>query len=121
MTGPSADFWASLPRKRVAAAVLFTDGDGRVLLVEPTYKEHWEVPGGSVEVDEAPYAAAVREVKLAAERRRAGHAEPSLRSGPDADAPRQGGACCASVTGWGRGFAHGLSAVAPMIPVRRPA
>jgi 8-oxo-dGTP pyrophosphatase MutT (NUDIX family) len=63
VTGPSADFWATLPRKRVAAAVLFTDGDGRVLLVEPTYKEHWEVPGGSVEVDEAPYAAAVREVK----------------------------------------------------------
>jgi 8-oxo-dGTP pyrophosphatase MutT (NUDIX family) len=59
----SDDFWATLPRKRVAAAVLFTDGDGRVLLVEPTYKEHWEVPGGCVEVDEAPYAAAVREVK----------------------------------------------------------
>jgi 8-oxo-dGTP pyrophosphatase MutT (NUDIX family) len=55
-------FMATLPRKRMAAAMLFTDGAGRVLLVEPTYKEHWELPGGSVEADESPYDAAVREV-----------------------------------------------------------
>jgi ADP-ribose pyrophosphatase YjhB (NUDIX family) len=58
----SADYTATLPRKRMGAAVLFTDGAGRVLLVEPTYKEHWELPGGCVEADESPYDAATREV-----------------------------------------------------------
>jgi 8-oxo-dGTP diphosphatase len=53
---------ATLPRKRMAAGVLLRDGAGRVLLVEPTYKDHWELPGGAVEADESPYDAAVREV-----------------------------------------------------------
>jgi hypothetical protein len=35
MTTPSADYTASLPRKRMAAAVLLRDADDRVLLVEP--------------------------------------------------------------------------------------
>lgn len=51
-----------VPRKRMAAGVLFRDRDGRVLLVEPTYKPHWEIPGGRVEASESPYEAAVREV-----------------------------------------------------------
>lgn len=57
------DYLASLARKRMAAAVLFTDPRGRLLLVEPTYKDYWEVPGGAVDADESPYDAAVREVK----------------------------------------------------------
>ena len=58
-----AAYLASLARKRMGSAVLFTDPAGRVLLVEPTYKEHWEVPGGAVDADESPYDAAVRELK----------------------------------------------------------
>ena len=56
------DYTLTLPRKRMGAGVLFTDATGRVLLVEPTYQDDWEVPGGTVEADESPYAAAVREV-----------------------------------------------------------
>lgn len=41
---------------------MLTDGRGRVLLVEPVYKTDWEIPGGSVELDESPYAAAAREL-----------------------------------------------------------
>lgn len=52
----------SLPRKRAAAAVLFTDPRGHVLIVKPTYKPGWEIPGGAVEDDESPYDAAVREI-----------------------------------------------------------
>ena len=33
-----------------------------VLLVEPTYKSHWEVPGGAVEASESPRTSALREV-----------------------------------------------------------
>jgi len=34
-----------------------------VLVVEPTYKEHWEVPGGIVEFGESPVAAWARECR----------------------------------------------------------
>ena len=49
-------------RDTVAAAVLFLDEDGRVLLVDPVYKPGWEFPGGVVEDGESPRTAAVREV-----------------------------------------------------------
>ncbi|GIF66567.1 hypothetical protein Ais01nite_46020 [Asanoa ishikariensis] len=54
---------AGLARVRAAAGVLFRDSAGGVLLVRPTYKTGWEVPGGSVEADESPLAAARREVR----------------------------------------------------------
>lgn len=46
----------------MAAGVLFRDVLGRVLLVEPTYKPNWEIPGGAVETDESPWATAAREL-----------------------------------------------------------
>lgn len=50
-----------LPKKRVGAGVLIVDEKLRTLLVEPTYKETWEVPGGMVELNESPREAARRE------------------------------------------------------------
>lgn len=47
----------------MGAAVLFTDVVGRALLVEPVYKDYWEIVGGCVEENEAPRQAAAREVK----------------------------------------------------------
>jgi 8-oxo-dGTP diphosphatase len=52
-----------LAAKSVAAACVFLDRDGRVLVVEPTYKPGWELPGGNVEEDESPFDACIREVK----------------------------------------------------------
>lgn len=51
-----------LPRRRIAASVLLTDPAGAMLIVEPTYKEGWEIPGGAVEDGESPRAGAAREV-----------------------------------------------------------
>lgn len=48
---------------RVASGALFLDHEGRVLLVRPTYKKHWDVPGGYVEPGESPRAACVREIE----------------------------------------------------------
>nr|WP_298460692.1 NUDIX hydrolase [uncultured Cellulomonas sp.] len=48
--------------RRPGAGVLFRDDTGRVLLVKPTYKDGWEIPGGYVEKGESPRAAAIREV-----------------------------------------------------------
>jgi 8-oxo-dGTP pyrophosphatase MutT (NUDIX family) len=47
----------------MGAGVLIRDERGRVLLVEPTYKAYWEIPGGAVEADESPRTACVREVE----------------------------------------------------------
>jgi 8-oxo-dGTP diphosphatase len=58
-----AEYYQSLPRKAVGAGGLFTDHRGHVLLVKPSYKEPWEIPGGSVEAGESPLAACVREVQ----------------------------------------------------------
>jgi 8-oxo-dGTP diphosphatase len=50
-------------RKRVSADVLFRDHTGRILLVDPTYKPDWDLPGGMAEANEPPRAAAIREVR----------------------------------------------------------
>ncbi|MEU8286919.1 NUDIX hydrolase [Micromonospora sp. NPDC048905] len=47
----------------VAAGALFFNDDGHVLLVRPSYKEHWDIPGGYVEPGESPRAACIREIQ----------------------------------------------------------
>jgi 8-oxo-dGTP diphosphatase len=59
---PPDQYVASLARKRMAATAFFRDGAGRVLLVNPVYKETWDLPGGAVEAEESPHAACRREV-----------------------------------------------------------
>ena len=56
------DYLRSLPRKRMAAGALFVDGAGGVLLVDPVYRDTWDLPGGVVEAEESPHAACRREV-----------------------------------------------------------
>src|SRR5688500_12948473 len=53
----------TLHKKRMGAGALFLDEQGRVLLVNPTYKPQWEIPGGIVELNESPRQAAAREVE----------------------------------------------------------
>lgn len=58
-----ATYIAGLPRVLAAAATVFRDARGHVLLVEPNYREGWALPGGTVESDtgESPRQAAHRE------------------------------------------------------------
>lgn len=51
------------PQKIVAAGALFTNEQDELLLVNPTYKWQWEIPGGLVEAYETPLAGCIREVK----------------------------------------------------------
>ncbi|MEV5959926.1 NUDIX hydrolase [Streptomyces sp. NPDC051987] len=62
-TDTYAAYIASLPRILAGAAALFRDAEGRVLLVEPNYREGWALPGGTVESDdgETPRQGARRE------------------------------------------------------------
>ncbi|WP_284574903.1 NUDIX hydrolase [Streptomyces sp. 2P-4] len=62
-TDDYATYIASLPRVLAGAAALYRDAEGRVLIVEPNYREGWALPGGTIESDagESPRAAARRE------------------------------------------------------------
>lgn len=52
-----------LPRIPASAGALLRDGDGRVLILRPTYKSGWTVPGGQIEEDgESPWEGCRREV-----------------------------------------------------------
>ena len=52
-----------LPTKRMGAGAVIQDADGRVLIVKPTYKPAWELPGGAVDDDESPKGACARELR----------------------------------------------------------
>ncbi|MCK1816341.1 NUDIX hydrolase [Streptomyces sp. XM4011] len=53
---------AKMAHPRMAAGALFFDGADRILLVEPSYKDYRDIPGGYVEHGESPLRACVREV-----------------------------------------------------------
>ena len=50
-------------RTLLASGALVRDDRGRILLVEPSYKDVWEIPGGVVDVGETPYEACLREIE----------------------------------------------------------
>ncbi|MFK0228055.1 NUDIX domain-containing protein [Streptomyces sp. NPDC090303] len=54
---------AKMARPRMAAGALFFDESDRVLLVEPSYKDYRDIPGGYVEKGESPLHACIREVQ----------------------------------------------------------
>lgn len=54
---------ARQPRKRVGADVLVRDGESKILLVDPSYKPDWDLPGGMAEANEPPHEAARRELR----------------------------------------------------------
>lgn len=59
---PPEQWFASLPTAFLAASGLVTDQAGRVLIVDPNYREDWTLPGGVVEDGEPPHLACEREV-----------------------------------------------------------
>jgi 8-oxo-dGTP pyrophosphatase MutT (NUDIX family) len=65
MTTDFATYIAGLPKIIAGANTLFRSADGRVLLVEPNYRDDgtWTLPGGTIESDagETPRQAARRE------------------------------------------------------------
>ena len=60
---PPEDYFKTIPRKWIGVAAIFSNANGQMLLVKPTYKEHWAPVGGVVEAYESPTQAIIREVK----------------------------------------------------------
>ncbi|MFI6907978.1 NUDIX domain-containing protein [Nonomuraea sp. NPDC050394] len=56
------DFWMSVNKLVAAAAAYITDPRGRVLLVKPNYRDHWNFAGGLIDAGEHPSQACAREV-----------------------------------------------------------
>jgi 8-oxo-dGTP pyrophosphatase MutT (NUDIX family) len=54
---------AKQARKRVSADAIVRDSSGRILLVDPTYKPDWDLPGGMAEANEPPADALCRELR----------------------------------------------------------
>jgi len=54
----------ALPAIPVSAGALIFDSAGRLLILKPTYKSGWTIPGGVMEADgESPWEACQREVR----------------------------------------------------------
>jgi 8-oxo-dGTP diphosphatase len=54
----------ALPAIPASAGALIFDGTGRLLILNPTYKTGWTIPGGVMEADgETPWEACRREVR----------------------------------------------------------
>lgn len=60
---PHSEYIKSLPRKRMAAGVLFFNSKKELLLVKPVYDDHWKIVGGTVDAYESPITTCVRETK----------------------------------------------------------
>lgn len=56
-------FYESLPQKRMAAGCILLNDKDEILLLKPTYKDSWEIPGGVVEDNESPKSCCEREVQ----------------------------------------------------------
>jgi 8-oxo-dGTP diphosphatase len=53
-----------VPRIPASAGALIYDSDGRLLILKPTYKKGWTIPGGQLDADgESPWEACRREAR----------------------------------------------------------
>ena len=58
------DEFPEVPRVPASAGALIFDEHGRLLILKPSYKKGWTIPGGQIEADgESPWAACQREAR----------------------------------------------------------
>ena len=56
--------WPEVPRIPASAGALIWDPAGRLLILKPTYKKGWTIPGGQVDAEgESPWDACRRETR----------------------------------------------------------
>ena len=52
-----------VPRIPASAGALIYDADARLLILKPTYKKGWTIPGGQIDDGESPWDACRRETR----------------------------------------------------------
>jgi len=55
-------YYKKLPKKRMGAGALIFNRNGKILIIKPVHKEHWSTPGGTIDKNESPRDACLREV-----------------------------------------------------------
>lgn len=59
----SNDYYENLPKRRMGVGALIMNEENEILIVKPSYKDNWLIPGGVIEKDESPREACLREAK----------------------------------------------------------
>lgn len=57
------NYYQTLPKKRMGAGILIFNENDKLLILKPSYKDHWSIPGGVIDENESPRSACVREIK----------------------------------------------------------
>jgi ADP-ribose pyrophosphatase YjhB (NUDIX family) len=57
------DYYKTLPKKRMGSGALIFNEKEELLILKPNYKEHWSIPGGTVDENESPRQCCLREIK----------------------------------------------------------
>jgi 8-oxo-dGTP diphosphatase len=60
---PPEEYYKTLPRKWMSTNILLFNDADEFLIVKPTYRDHWLMPGGVVDSNEAPTHGAIRELR----------------------------------------------------------
>jgi ADP-ribose pyrophosphatase YjhB (NUDIX family) len=60
---PWKKYQKTIPKKRMSAGVLFFNKEGMILILKPSYKDNWTLPGGVCNKNESPRQTGEREVK----------------------------------------------------------
>lgn len=60
---PDDVYYSRLNTVNLASGALIRNRAGEVLVVNPTYRDHWLIPGGCVDKDESPAETCMREIK----------------------------------------------------------
>lgn len=60
---PPEQYYRALARVRQGAGALITTPDGRVVMIDTSYRDFYEIPGGAVEAGEAAPIACARECR----------------------------------------------------------
>ena len=53
VTDEQRAYWAQVEAPMASCTALITDADGRILVVDPTYKDGFDMPGGRATLSEA--------------------------------------------------------------------
>lgn len=57
------EYYKNLPKKRMGVGALILNEKEEILIVKPSYKDHWSIVGGVIDNNESPKDACIREAK----------------------------------------------------------
>jgi 8-oxo-dGTP pyrophosphatase MutT (NUDIX family) len=60
---PPEEYYKQLKKRHAGSGILFLDTHGKILVVKPTYKDGWLIPGGTIDEGEFPKKCAERETR----------------------------------------------------------